>query len=110
MTEHAAAPWRWNSHYEDMHGKGDMLISNNGNGVYVCHAYWQIEGKAKKTTDKWQAERKANMKVIAAAPDLLEALRGLLADITEYQAINNLGGEDNHWQIRARDAIIKATQ
>ena len=40
--------------------------------------------------------------------DLLIALKGLLADITEYQTLNNLGGEDNHWQVIARAAIAKA--
>ncbi len=34
-----------------------------------------------------------------------EALTGLLADISEYQTINNLGGENNHWQVRAREAL-----
>jgi len=33
------------------------------------------------------------------------ALEGLLADITEYQTINNLGGENNHWQVQARLAL-----
>lgn len=51
---------------------------------------------------------KANAHLIAAAPDLYEALDGLLADITEYQEINFLGGENNHWQVRARAALAKA--
>lgn len=36
---------------------------------------------------------------------LREALAGLLADITEYQTINHLGGENNHWQVEARKAL-----
>lgn len=52
----------------------------------------------------------ANARLIAAAPELLEALQGLLADIEDYQRINNLGGENNHWQVIARAAIAKATQ
>lgn len=51
---------------------------------------------------------RANAHLIAAAPELLEALEGLLTDITEYQQINNLGGENNHWQVIARTAIAKA--
>lgn len=50
----------------------------------------------------------ANAKLIAAAPDLLAALKGLLADIEDYQRINNLGGENNHWQVISRTAIAKA--
>jgi hypothetical protein len=36
---------------------------------------------------------------------LREALSGLLADITEYQLINNLGGANNRWQVMARAAL-----
>ena len=51
---------------------------------------------------------KANGRLIAAAPELLAALEGLLADITEYQTLNKLGGENNHSQVVARAAIAKA--
>lgn len=37
--------------------------------------------------------------------ELEAALEGLLADITEYQTINKLGGENNHWQVEARKAL-----
>lgn len=47
-------------------------------------------------------------RLIAAAPDLLAALKGLLADIEDYQRINNLGGENNHWQVIARAALARA--
>ncbi len=39
---------------------------------------------------------------------LVEALSGLLADISDYQTINNLGGENNHSQVRAREALKSA--
>ena len=39
--------------------------------------------------------------------ELRGALEGLLADITEYQTINKLGGENNHWQVIARAALAK---
>lgn len=35
----------------------------------------------------------------------VEALSGSLADIEEYQTINNLGGENNHWQVAARKVL-----
>jgi len=50
----------------------------------------------------------ANARLRAAAPELLEALKGLLADIEDYQRINHLGGEQNHWQVKARAAIARA--
>lgn len=34
------------------------------------------------------------------------ALQGLLEDIIDYQTINNLGGENNHWQVIAK-AVLK---
>lgn len=49
-----------------------------------------------------------NAQLIVEAPELLEALKGLLADIIEYQTINNLRGESNHWQVRAHAVIQKA--
>ena len=33
------------------------------------------------------------------------ALQGLLEDITDYQNSNNLGGENNHWQVIARAVL-----
>ena len=41
---------------------------------------------------------------------LMEALNGLLADVIEYQTINHLGGEANHWQVFARAAIATAEE
>ncbi len=57
--------------------------------------------------DGWH-EAAWNAQLIAAAPDLLNALKMLLGDIQDYQRINNLGGEDNHSQVTARAAIAKA--
>lgn len=51
--------------------------------------------------DQFAALDKANQ-------ELLEALKMLLDDITDYQTINNLGGENNHSQVQARAAIAKA--
>lgn len=61
------------------------------------------------SSKKIVGQQPANAHLIAAAPELLEALEGLLADISEYQAINNLSGEKNYWQVKARTAIAKAT-
>lgn len=41
---------------------------------------------------------------------VLGALKRLLDDITEYQTINNLGGENNHWQVEARKALADYEQ
>ncbi len=49
-----------------------------------------------------------NARLIASAPELLEALKGLYADQVDYLTINHLGGMDNHWMKAARAAISKA--
>ena len=51
---------------------------------------------------------RANARLIAAAPDMLAALRALHDNIAEYAKINNLGGFDNHDMRQARAAIAKA--
>jgi len=38
---------------------------------------------------------------------IVEALRGLLEDIEDYQRLNNLGGENNHWQVIARAVLAE---
>lgn len=68
------------------------------------------QGCAVKSRVFWEA----NARLIAAAPDLLDALQNLVADILDYERINNLApspGKDDCWQsvTRARAAIAKAT-
>lgn len=66
-------PWKWSSRYEDENGKGDILISNNGKGLYICHLYTCVKATSPQTTKKYQTRRQANKALIAAAPDLYEA-------------------------------------
>lgn len=54
-------------------------------------------------------DHRANARLIAAAPELLQALQLLHDDIAEYARLNNLGGFDNHVMKLARAAIAKAT-
>ena len=56
-----------------------------------------------------QKDHKANARLIAAAPDLLEALKMLYDDTADYIKLNNLTGMDNHAMKAARAAIAKAT-
>ena len=86
MSKHTPGPW-------EMRG---LTIFEPGKVALSIASITQHEPNAR-----------ANARLIAAAPDILEALKGLLADIQDYQRINNLGGDDNHWQAMARAAIAK---
>lgn len=55
-----------------------------------------------------QTEAKANARLIAAAPDLLEALTGLLAEYREWEAPRG-GYAETHPAHLARAAIARAT-
>lgn len=89
-------PWGWV--YD---GSKDYSIGRaadpQGHNVANVYAYGRDYDRAE-----------ANCNLIAAAPDLLAALKGLHDDIAEYARINNLGGFDNHWMLAARAAIAKA--
>ena len=53
----------------------------------------------------------ANARLIAAAPELVEALEMGYADTMDYIQRNRLSGaENNHWLVLARAAIAKATK
>ena len=77
----------------------DIKISNPSRGIIA----W-----ANRSVNRTNEETLANARLIAASPDLLEALKLLHANIAEYARINNLGGFDNHDMKMARAAIAKA--
>jgi hypothetical protein len=51
----------------------------------------------------------ANARLIASAPDLLEALQMIYSETADYIRLNNLGGIDNQCMQLSRAAIAKAT-
>lgn len=81
-------------------------VSANARNRFVIHA--PAENIPDIMIEVGTCGYKPHAQLFAAAPRLLEALEGLLSDIEEYQRINNLGGENNHWQVRARAAIAAA--
>jgi hypothetical protein len=72
---------------------------------------WQIDAEydAVATTQFCHAPAgEANALLIAAAPELYDALQLLHDNIAEYAKINNLGGFNNHDMKFARAALAKA--
>ena len=84
---HTLGPWRAYDNYVEIPGKPLIYI---------------------ETDNPMLGDSSVDTALIAAAPDLLAALKALLLDIEEYQRINHLGGEQNHAQVIARAAIAKA--
>jgi hypothetical protein len=90
-------------------------MTNTREEVAVAEAIWDADDyndyPFSQTTDDTKTHNISLAKAAIAAsnskyvPQLVAALKGLLADIEEYQTINNLGGENNHWQVAARKAI-----
>lgn len=89
-------PWIWGDDYRGLYGAGpdnDVLSYASYEGMWVAYGH----------------RRSQNARLIAAAPELLEALKGLHDDVMDYITLNKLGGENNHWLVIARAAIAKAT-
>jgi hypothetical protein len=89
MTEHTKGPWV---------ATGDnFVVSYSGNGKAVANCY-------EDTPDHREGECAANARLIAAAPDLLAALKELHQAVGEA-AIDN---EPNEWVLAAHRAAFTA--
>ena len=97
MSKHTPGPWK-----ADDKGKAVFIPLRAHHceqlGIQVGFVSWE--------DDK---ESLANARLIAAAPELLEALKMGYADTMDYIQRNHLSGaENNRWLVLARAAIAKA--
>ena len=96
-TQHTPGPWGWYWRNED--GKANCGVfwqERKGMAYSVCRA------PSYETQEQWEA----NAHLIAAAPELLEALVALMPDAEA----NDFGGPDTGARLAAaRAAIAKAT-
>jgi hypothetical protein len=99
---HVPGPWT-------VHGDNHTLIGCDDRKMMLAEVLWE------HVVTEWSrplAEAQANARLIAAAPDLLKALRELVAEFDRYDAAMTKigrGHEDYGWQRRdARTAIAKA--
>jgi hypothetical protein len=76
MANHTPGPWKWNEYYE-------CLFNEAGEYIFESFPY---EGMDLAYTNS----REANAKLIAAAPDLLEALESLLAAVETMRCPQNV--------------------
>lgn len=102
MSAHTPGPWKIDRYHPS---RSPFGISRDTGDAMQNKSVINSGGFARKATD----EAEANARLIAAAPDLLEALTLLHNNLAEYQVLNKLGGYDNHDMKMARAAIAKAT-
>ncbi|WP_434695202.1 hypothetical protein J3P89_18305 [Pseudomonas sp. Z1-14] len=95
-TKHTPGPW----YVQDDHGR--RYIETEGNDDTIA----EIHRRRSKGSVYSCAEAGANASLIATAPDLLEALQGLL---TAYEDPDNTGSTYDEVVQTARAAIAKAT-
>lgn len=112
MQKHTPGPWIVNE--ADNGGEVANIFSDNPehDGAYVC-AVWSDESAtgndgADEETPQYvtDAEANANAALIAAAPDMLEALRDMLAEVAPDDGVRAM---PSHSTIAAaRFALAKA--
>lgn len=104
---HTEGPW-----YCD-ESDGNVEICTDGKEPRLGYTGWRGLAVVSGSDDEPEIGLEVawdNARLIAAAPELLEALQGLHDDIAEYQRINHIGGYENHSMRIARAAIEKATK
>lgn len=103
-SKHTPGPW-----FVVPYGDGDQKV--------ICRdeeGNWRIAFMATSFDQREElAEIRANARLISAAPDMAEALKALIADIEDYELVNNLHpspGKSDCWQSvsMARAALKKA--
>lgn len=119
MSKHTPGPWIADS----VNTQDDAVTAvwqNDGRSDYylrtsqVCECFWDsgedLELGENRPVNLAEAE--ANAKLIAAAPDLLQALQGLLAECERHGSFDEVGFHHPMVQPHfdaARAAIAKAT-
>lgn len=117
MAAHSLGPWTV-PHFATSHGcKCGYVFDSSGNYMGAVATVHFNDGRSIEEgggDDPPIEEAKANARLIAAAPDLLEALQNLLTLSENADETGYVDGEG--WlpmekiQERARQAIAKATQ
>jgi hypothetical protein len=102
-TTYTPGPW---TAKQDQDSTGATTI--RANGINIC--FLSYYNKGVKTLDPYEVE--ANARLIAAAPELLEALQNLVQFVEwreDFIVEDHKEGEDNQYS-EALTAIQKATQ
>jgi hypothetical protein len=105
MSAHTKGPWRMEGSEEDPYGQIAVFADSR----LVCEL-WQDDAPDRD----YNEEQHANARLIAAAPDLLAALNGIIGLVQLVQHRDdlplNLNMFANHRYVEALAAIAKAEQ
>jgi hypothetical protein len=101
MSKHTPGPWHYRRGDEWSHS----VVTHHGTLPDGSQNCWTVADINKMR----EPEHEANARLIAAAPELLEALKMGYADTMDYIQRNHLSGaENNRWLVLARAAIARA--
>lgn len=92
MSKHTPGPWRVDP---------TLAVRAVGNGVRVARAHYDIQVRGKEGREEFEYAQ-ANANLIAAAPEMLEALR------TVVRHLHAPGGDGYEELLAAERAIAKA--
>lgn len=108
MSGHTPGPWIW---YACNDGAIRIKIPNRKDGGRTLLACIGLPLTNGSSLDRWYTEKgdEANARLIAAAPEMLEALR-LINEIAERESVGGKDAPDAYGTIgrQARAAIAKA--
>jgi len=87
MSKHTPGPWSWEDEYEWRRPNSDWKSENfkNGRIELTSTAGSVLKGWASYADDSGLDVTEANARLIAASPDLLEALELMLATVPPYR-------------------------
>jgi len=117
LQTHTPGPWDYVASTEH---HGPYVTSQFGNDIADCYTMSNVRepsirnGGTSKPIHFMHEQADANARLIATAPELLESLQAVVAQINDYERVNNLSpspGRTECWDCvaRAKEVIAKAT-
>lgn len=105
MNAHTPGPWSQDpNELADVRGPDGKDVA-----VAVCKQMTGLTFNPETISPESRVQANANARLIAAAPELLEALENILDDIGPHMVISPLTGSQLVILRRGREAVSKAT-
>lgn len=108
-ARHTPGPWRLETESRDAQRGSDLLVTDAEGGYSIADCDTAFPGSGGMHPDEY-ARAQANARLIAAAPDLLEALRSLVTHIDRMNAKGIATATGDAQLAECRAAIAKATE